>query len=225
MGSAVKRTMLRWPGRRRPVFIAGVGVAGIVSALTLLIVLTGAERLEPDEIVRDYGTYVSPGRRFQLVVRETANRTICVELESPVWWQRIVARFLDRSGRSRRLPDLEFEVERDWFLCFDDYDRIWIFVGQWDRGWGPLRRLPSGGTRPYTQTVTMSGFYFRWGRPVAAKRVVSSTGDWRGVPPRFFEQIPGRENSSIAVWGMNPPIPAVPPKLTPAERAAAAAFW
>jgi len=223
MKSATEQTATQMPRRRPRFIIAGASLAGIVLALLCLVVLTGAQRLEPDEVVRDHGTYVSPGRRFQVVVRETRNDTIRIEFESPNPWTRLLSRF---SKSNYPFPGLisETEVKRDWFLCFDQYDRLWLFVGPWDREQGPLRRLPSGSTAGYTQNVTMYGFFFIGTRPVGGVSTVSRRGDWRGVPPRFFEQIPDKEDASVAIWGEIRPIPATPPEFSPGERAAAAAF-
>lgn len=224
MESATEQIAAQTPRRRPRFIVAGVSFAGIVLALLTFLVLTGAERLEPDEVVRNCGRYVSPGRRFQVVVSETENDTVRIVVESPNPWKRFLSRF---RNSNYPYPGLiaETEVELDWFLCFDEYDRLWMFLGPWDRGWGPLRQLPSGGTGGYTQHVEMYGFFFLGPRPVGGMSTVSHRGDWRGVPPKFFGQIPGKEDTSVAVWGTHPTIPATPTKFTRAERTAAASFW
>jgi len=201
---------------------AAIGFATIAVALLAIVILTGARRLRPDEIVREVGAYNSPGNRFRVVVAESDQRTVTFTLVSPRPWKRVTA-ILDNG---RPLPAVvELEVERDWFLCFDEYDRLWLFVGPWDRDSGPLRQLPSGGTGGYTQHVMMFGFFFIGARPVQGISTVSRYGDWRGVPPRFFDQIPGKDERSVSVWGEIPSIPATPPEFTQAERAGAASYW
>jgi hypothetical protein len=212
-------------GRRFPsppkLRIAALVFAALAVVLVAIVGLTGARRLQPDEIVREPGAYDSPGNRYRVVVAESDARTVTFTLVSPRPWKRVAA-ILDHG---RPLPAVaEFEVERDWFLCFDEYDRLWLFIGQREPG-TELRKTSSGGFVPRIQSVMMFGFFFLGTQPIDSVSVVSSTGDWKGAPPRFFAEIPGKEGAPIAVWGEIPPIPGAPPGFSPAEHAAARSHW
>lgn len=209
--------------QRRVMGRAATALAAIVMLISIVVINT-PPHLEADEIVREYGTYVSPGKRFRVVVEETDNQMIKVGFESKPTFRLVVQRFFNRSRR-RQVPVFsEFEVERDWFLCFDEFDRLWIFTGRRDPKI-EARKTSGGGTRPRVQSVMMKGFSFINGRTMGTEMVVTGIGDWRGVPPQFFDQIPGKDDPSLSIWGENPPIPADPPEFTPAERAAALAYW
>lgn len=219
MDSNTERAAAEGPRRRRRFIIASVCVAATMPLLLALIVLTGAERLAPDDVARSCGTYLSPRGKL-LVVKDADNGMIQIQFESRRWWQRVLNRV---NQRVRPQPDWEFERERDWFFCFDKYDRLWVFIGRRDPAIAH-RQTSSGGFVPRIQSVLMSGFWFVGSRPIGGACVVTDTGDWQGVPPRFFEQIPCKADPSVDVWGEIPPIPATPPEFTPGERAAAAVF-
>jgi hypothetical protein len=200
---------------------AAIVVVAIGALLVAIAIVAGAPRLRPDEIVREFGAYDSPGNRFRVVVAESDQKAVTFTLVSPNPWKRLTTRL----SHGRLMPGVEFEVERDWFFCFDQYDRLWVFVGRWDRDWGPLRQLPGGGTRPYPQAVTMLGIFFSGGSRPSGASVVSDTGEWKGVPPRFFAEIPEKEGSAVTVWGEIPPIPDEPPEFSPIEHSTAKSFW
>ena len=202
----------RRPERRRRWTIAAIGVAVTAAILFGLAVLTGPARLKTDQVLREYGTYVSP-----------SNQMITVGFASRSPWLSILDRFVNRKRARQVARFTEFEVERDWFLCIDEYDRLWLFTGRRDPAM-KARKTSSGGTKPRVQSVMMSGFFLHGSRVLGGDMVVTGIGDWRGCPRQFFEQIPHKGDPSVAIWGENPPIPEDPPEFTPAERAAIAAF-
>jgi hypothetical protein len=191
---------------------AAIVFAAIATLLVAIVILTGARRLQPDEIVREIGAYNSPGNRLRVVVAESDQKTVTFTLVSPKSWKRVT----NLLHHGRPMPVVECEVERDWFFCFDQHDRLWVFVGRWDKSWGPLRQIPGGGTRPRTQSIVMSGFWVDRGIFVSGANIVSTTGDWPGVPQRFFEEIPGRDDSTL--WGDGLTLPQSPPEFSPVER-------
>jgi len=218
------RNASRRPKWHRRLTVAVVSIAVIASALFGILLLTGSYRLQPDEIVRGYGTYDSPSKRYRIVVEESDNKMITVGFVSRSPWHSIVDRIVNRKPTRRVDRFTEFEVERDWFLCFDEFDRLWIFTGQRDSSI-VTRKTSSGGFKPRVQSVGMRGFWFRRSRVMGVDMDVTGTGDWRGCPPQFFAQIPYKGDPSVAIWGEIPPIPKDPPEFTPAERVAIAAYW
>jgi len=93
-------------------------------------------------------------------------------------------------------------------ICFDEYDRLWFYLGRWPGKPGTQRRLPGGGTRPDFQVVLLRGFHFTGGKKLTFKGTdVSQTGEWEGVPPGFFRRLPEASDSGWAAGAIVPPHP------------------
>ena len=176
----------------------------LVVVLLALLLFSTRDRLRPGQLVDDLGTYRSPWGRQKVEISKSPEGYISVTL-SRRWRQSPLLNPYSSSGRT------EFEAERDWFLCFDEYDRLWLFVGEWDRDWGELRELPSGGTRPYAQAVQHTGFHFNRNGVSRGSSVVSGMGKWEGVPKEFFERLPAKDDPG---WGPASIVPETPPPLT-----------
>lgn len=169
-------------------------VIGLVSLL--LVYWISFPRLQPDEIVDQFGIYRLPrdGRMLKITQDDDGNVVVSVF-----------------GGFSSKVLTT-FESERGWFLCVDRFQRLWIYHGHWDRDWGALRKMPSGGTVPYAPAVYLEGLtFFRPGRLAGGSQVVTHTGNWEGVPQSFLDRIPDRES---AQWGNTPPVPTKSPHFT-----------
>jgi len=181
-------------------------IAGTLLVAVLVVLVVGVfvrlryVRLAPDQIVDQFGTYALPDGNQAYHVSRTADGHVRV-------------RQLVRQTRFYFLPTTieflcaEFESERRWLLCFDRYDRLWLFVGKWEPQWGERSKLPSGGWWVnYQQVIVCDRFGIE---------VVSSTGNWAGVPTAFFDCLPGKQEP---VWGgVSPPVPHSPPPLSATE--------
>ncbi|MAG93058.1 MAG: hypothetical protein CMJ48_04845 [Planctomycetaceae bacterium] len=187
----------------------------LMLVLLALLLFSSLDRLRPGQLVDDLGTYRSPSGRQKVEISKSPEGNIIVT----------------QLRRSRQSPLLkpysqvgrtEFEAERDWFLSFDEYDRLWLFIGEWDRDWGRLRRMPSGGTRPYAQRVLLEGFIFTRNGVFRGSSVVSEMGNWEGVPQEFFERLPEK---SDAGWAPSAVVPETASPLTPDQHRASAKYW
>jgi hypothetical protein len=109
-----------------------------------------------------------------------------------------------------------FESERGWFASVDQYDRLWVYYGGWDKQWGQLRKLPSGWTRPYPPAVTRHGVSFlpTISVPILNDQIVSETGDWAGVPAQFFHRV---RNASEVKNDILTSLPADAPTFSPVQ--------
>jgi hypothetical protein len=199
----------RWRKRRLALCLASpiIAILATIAAIVWFI----PSRLDSGQIVDESGVYRSPQGHYRLTVSETPDHNVSLVLS------RRASRFLLLSSFTDDRP-IEFEAEREWFACFDEYERLWLFVGKWDSNWGESRKLPSGGYQPHVQSVLLEGFWFGRRGLLHGGNVVSSTGDWAGVPQEFFERIPAKHQ---AVWGENSKIPDTPPPLTESQRQAA----
>lgn len=109
---------------------------------------------------------------------------------------------------------LSFEAEREWFVCVDRVQRLWVFRGRWKKEWGDKRKLPLGDFVPTPHAVLLFGMNsLRNGGIEIAVYGISSMGHWSGVPPDFFDRIPDKDQGT-SVWGDIPKIPDSPPPLT-----------
>jgi hypothetical protein len=186
----------------------------VVTIWIAWIILMFPVRLRAGQIVDEFGTYRSPQRQYGITVAQSPDNIVRVTFTHRTTRYWFLTSFVD--GVSH-----DFEAEREWFACFDEYDRLWLFVGKWDPQWGDTRRLPSGGYKPHIQGVILEGFWFGQSRVLGGGNVVSSTGDWAGVPREFFDRIPDRHGN---VWGENPALPDSPPPLTENQKQAAEAW-
>jgi hypothetical protein len=182
---------------RRPVHIAIASVSFVTLLLAAVMLLISPESLQPGQCIQGYGRYASSRGHRRVTVSESSIGTVRIVLHEP--WRE----FFGLTTHSQH-DFAEFEVQREWFLCFDEYDRLWLFVGAWNTDWGATRQLKSGGYWPHTQSVLMSGVWFDGPRDLRGSVVVSSTGDWEGVPIEFFDRIPGKD---AAVWGERSQVP------------------
>lgn len=194
-----------FPVRRTQWLLA---VPAVLVLAVLVVYLWNLPRtLNAGEVIDQFGTYRYPdGRKLVEITRTEAGNVELTISRLSYRYYIIPTRTSDHLHT--------FEAERDWFVSVDRYQRLWLFVGSWDRKWGPLRKMPSGGTIPYAQSVLMQGLvFYRPDRLGECSMNASAMGDWRGVPHAFFERIPNK-NKTEAVWGGIPPIPVRPPDFT-----------
>lgn len=164
--------------------------------------------LSPGEMVSGPGLYRSPhgGYRIRLAGPSGGFKTVTLERRRPRFW--VWFEYVPYT------PNLVDE-EREWFLCFDKYDRLWKFKGAWDPAWGKTRLQPSGGTAVWVPSVTLEGAMYTHGRgPDRAVCVVSEVGNWEGIPPEFFSRVLERRG---ATWR---DVPEIAPEYTEAQSAA-----
>lgn len=191
-------------GRRR--FKA---VVPIVSALVVIVigVIAGMtpRKLQPGEIVSAPGRYRSPGGKYQIVIAAPSEGFKSITLarwEDDFWFWTTIP-----PGQQQLV-----DQERDWFHCFDEYDRLWSYTGPWDKGRGRTRQHPGGGFSSSVPSVTLNGWcYFQGRGPLRGSGDVVSCLLWEGIPETFFERIPNKDQP---VWGHNPPIPSSAPEFT-----------
>ena len=195
-------------GRRWRWLAAGTAVIAVAAALVLA---TRPRQLEPGECVSEPGVYRSPGGGYRITISAPANGFKSITLTRRrrhfgIWYETV--------GSDTKLVD----QERDWFHCFDQYDRLWSYQGPWNKVWGPTRRHPGGGHSQHTPSVILDGAMYIQGRgPMRATSVVSAGGNWAGIPKPFFDRIPDKDSRA---WGDIPSIPAAPPEYTAAEHLA-----
>ena len=192
-----------------------MGFLGILLVLFVVARLVRPSRVLPDQIIDECGTYISPGGRDRVRISLTPDGNVAVTMLRPSRRFRLLTTYFEGTPQ-------EFESEREWFCCYDEYDRFWLFVGKWEPQWGESRRMSRGQSWPHVQSVTMEGFWFTPSGLLNGGNLVSSTGYWEGVPTEFFDRIPGKRDD---VWGDDRPLPAKAPELSPAQRRQAAAYW
>lgn len=166
-------------------------------------------RLEPDEIVREPGLYLSPGGEQRLIVSHAEDGTTYVATERTGNWWDHMARIWSRFRGDRGPRGSEVGPGLPWLACFDEFDRFWLLTSR-----GVPKGLPK-------QSVMVQGFYFQQGTLVQGTSLVQFAADWKGVPPRFFQEIPRKDDP--AAWDDDLP-PAAPPQLTVTERSAVSAI-
>lgn len=182
--------------------------AVLLVALMMSVLALRPRRLEPGECLSDPGVYRSPGGRYRITISAPANGFKSISLTRRrrhfgIWYETVAS--------DTKLVD----QERDWFHCFDQYDRLWSYEGPWNKAWGPTRRRPGGGHSQHAPSVILDGAMYIQGRgPMRASSVVSTVGNWAGIPKPFLDRIPDKDSQ---VWGDIPSIPAVPPEYTAAE--------
>ena len=190
--------------RRKRTVRLSVALFAILALLTATAFVSKPERLRPGHVVDKAGEYRLPsGSTLKIAEDDAGNVHVTVRQKSTRFYC-IPYFYSDRIT--------VFGSERDWFASVDEYDRIWVYHGHWDRKWGELRKMPSGGTVPYAPAVLRDGLAFyapnRLGR---GSEVVTATGNWAGVPQEFLNRIPDRNG---AQWGNVPAIPKTAPKFT-----------
>ena len=163
--------------------------------------------LTAGEVIDESGVYCYPGGKKLVEITRTHAGNIEITTSRLSYLYYIIPR--------RTVDQFHtFEAEREWFVSVDQYQRLWLFVGRWHKEWGPNRKMPSGGTVPWVQSVLMQGLMLLESGDVAmGVNVPSLTGDWEGVPQAFFDLIPGKDKK-VPVWGEVEPIPESPPKFT-----------
>ncbi len=171
-----------------------------------------------DQIIDQYGMYLSPARRqiVEIAKSDAGN----VETMVRGWG-------VGRDGvcKQYKYQVFEFEAERNWFLTIDQHQRLWLYRGPWNRDWPDRRKMPSGGSIPYTPAVLMDGRWFdRRGQLFNGYIEVSTAATWSGIPQEFYDRIPDK-NSPI--WGHIPRMPAAPDRLTEqqADRLGLTQLW
>ena len=131
-----------------------VAVLGVVALLIVAAVMSHLPpRLSPEQVVNQLGTYRFPtgNSKLHITKDESGNVKITVRHHTTRFY------FIPHSYAD---PISTFESEREWFVSVDKYQRLWVFHGHWDRSWGELRQMPSGGTIPYAPAVHLSGLLF-----------------------------------------------------------------
>jgi hypothetical protein len=199
-------------------------VTSLIASLIVIMIIAALfrpPRLQPGQIVGEFGTYRSPSGRLRLTISESTEGIVGITMRRPTKQFYVLNTYSEKGVA-------HFEAEREWFLCFDEYDRLWLFVGRWDPRWGESRKMPSGGYCPPQASVGLAGFWFlqvngrtgvTGGNGGNGGTVVSSTGHWEGVPPEFFERIPAKDED---IWGEIAPFPDAPPPLSQSQRRLAA---
>lgn len=173
--------------------------------------------LRAGQVVDAPGTYYSPHGTFRVVVSNTGDGLVCITKQPRVNQVSLLNLFSRTYAGGQ--PNY-FEAERDWFFCFDDYERFWLCIGAYDRRLGSPRKLPSAGTHPYAASVVLEGEFFSGrSRPFTGGSVITATGTWEGVPHEFLERVLKVSRSD---WGPGASIPASPPQFTPSQRRAIA---
>lgn len=183
----------------------------IVAVLVLAVVVSGPQRLQPGEVIDEFGEYRFPSgnRKLSITKDESGNVRVAIHRQKFPFYCGPYGYF------PADMPEF-FESERNWFVSVDQYNRLWEYRGHWDREWGALRQMPSGGTIPYAPAVFLNGMFFTSsGFLVRGESVVTATGHWAGVPEQFFNRIPDRES---AQWGTVPPIPTERPQFSGQEK-------
>jgi len=175
--------------------------------------------LRAGQIVENIGEFRFPrGKRtLQLSEDDNGNVHIAVYVQSSAVW---CIPFTKIPYRTRLLNHIEhrviFESERHWFATVDQYDRLWIYYGCWDKQWGKLRQLPSGGTRPYSPAVIRHGLSLLPNGSITPLdgRIIDDTGDWVGVPKKFLHHV---QKAMESETDYQPVIPAKAPAFTPEQ--------
>jgi hypothetical protein len=194
------------PPRRSRATLSLVVIVCTCALLTILFLVWNLPpRLRSQQVVSQPGTYRFPtgNNSIQVAKDQSGNLTITVHRQGMRFY------FFPFTYSE---PPITFESEREWFLTVDRYQRLWVYHGHWDRIWGELRQMPSGGTIPYAPAVLLHGsFCLKNGALVSGSSVVTETGDWAGVPAEFLARI--RKSGNVK-WGKVPAIPDSPPPLT-----------
>ena len=168
------------PPKRLRATLSLVVIVGAFALLTILFLVWNLPpRLNWQQVVSLPGTYRFPtgNNSIQVAKDQSGNLTITVHRQG--------TRFYFFPYTYSEQP-ITFESEREWFLSVDRYQRLWVYHGHWDRTWGKLRQMPSGGTIPYAPAVLLHGsFFLKNGVLVSGSSVVTETGDWVGVPAEF----------------------------------------
>ena len=177
----------------------------ILLTLFVLIWYRLPPQLEAGQVIDECGLYQFPSGGHQLEIRKTAENNLQITIHRRV----VEFSLFSIPVYSRLAPDRpsHFEAERDWFVAVDRYQRLWVYYGRWDREWGKLRKMPSGGTVPYASSVSMEGCWFLpSGELATGYNSARMTGFWQGVPSAFLERIP-KEFYDPQKWPDMPPVP------------------
>lgn len=189
-----------------------LGVVFLLLAIVVVAIFRLPPKLEAGQVIDQFGVYRFPSGGHQLEINKTAEGNV------QIFYHRRVTEFAPFSipiiSNLTTDQPLTFEAERNWFVCVDRFERLWIYQGRWHKKWAPKRKMPSGGATQNTQGVFMEGLiFYRPGQLGLGGQIVSITGDWTGVPAVFFDRIPNK-NQGTSVWGNIPPIPQSPPPFT-----------
>lgn len=210
--------------RRRHTLAAGVSVIALV-VLAALTLFPGEEKaavelpqLTAGQIVQATGKLRLPSGKRWLEVAEDDTGNVHIEVHRDSTVVRCIP--------FTRIPyhtspwayvetSVVIESERDWFVCVDQYDRLWVYYGRWDKQWGKLRELSCGSTRSYPPDVLRLGMSFLPSGDITplSREVVTATGDWVGVPAEFLRRVQRATKSEPAF-----PAPSQSPKFTPEQQ-------
>lgn len=113
---------------RRLAFLCSAVVLGIA----VFAILSIPQRLEPGQVIDRYGTYRFPAGRRTLRIQKDVSGNVVVTVRHRAMRYRFIPYMVSNTLAT-------FESERDWFISVDEYDRLWVYHGHWDRAWGPLR--------------------------------------------------------------------------------------
>lgn len=121
--------------------------------IPLFFLVPEPSRLQAGEVIDKLGDYQFPTGRQRLTITKDSSGNIHVTVQ-----HRTTRFFIFPHSYSDTVAT--FESERDWFVSIDQYNRLWMYYGHWDRGLGKLRKMPSGGTKryapPYRSMVCIS---------------------------------------------------------------------
>jgi len=191
---------------RRPRLCIVCAIICIAALLAVLAIFRHTlPRLRPGQVVDELGTYRFP----------TGNRELTIDLDDSgnvhiTTHQFVTEYYVIPKGHNENV--YSFESERGWFISVDEYERLWVFYGRWDKVWGTLRRVPSFGDSPYAPAVIMDGMWSD-GPGIVSKggMVISENGNWDGVPKEFFDRLPDKESDAWPPQAL--PFPQAPPPL------------
>jgi len=194
----MERRFRKLHARPTRVFIT---ISTLLIAVTLFfLIINSSNTTAPGEIIENVGSYRSPSGKYRIEIRKTDAETIEISKLTTSWRYHVVP------VRSRSNV-ATFSPKRDWFLCFDQYDRLWFYHGIWDRSWG----MPAD-SRSYGAAVHLEGFRSLQNNSfIGGAFVVSEIGGWEGVPEAFFDRLPANGD---AAWGKQSPLPEAPPEYT-----------
>jgi hypothetical protein len=206
--SPIEQELTSRTARSNRLLWVGVIVFVILMGVSLYL-FTYLSRLRPGEVVDRFGTYISPRGKYRITIEDQpATGLVKIDVETKVSGLWMFAKY--RHGWTEH-----YDRERDWMICFDEYDRLWSYMGRWPGKPGTQRTLPGGGTRPNFQAVALRGFHFAGGKRITfGSTVVSQTGRWEGVPPEFFSRLP---QASDTGWPPGAVVPEHPVSFTRAQ--------
>ena len=211
-----------------PKWCASVAVVTLLFAMAFAIFNRSPHQADPNaslpqllagQIIETCGKYRFPTGDSSLEVTEdqSGNISVAVRVQSSVVWCLPLTRIPYRTASWSYIEhQITVESELVWFVSVDQYERLWVYYGNWDSQWGELRKRPSGGTRPYASAVIMAGLSFLSSGALAlGSEVVTETNNWAGVPVQFLDRV---RSASATHPSKRTSLPLNTPTLTKEQR-------